>query len=121
MKFPKKRFLAENKKFSGGSFRRVFGSGGQAGYSGNVQISIFNVSGDGFENIFFRGFQSDWGGALFSGFRWFWGGWVGQSGARSVGQAVGRLVGRSVGQALGRSVGSPSTPSPPAPPSQKKF
>ena len=73
-----------------------------------------------FCELFFGGFRSDSGGAVFDGFRWFWGGWVGQSGARSVGQAVGRLVGRSVRRSVGRSA-PPPPPPPPLPPSQKKF
>ena len=98
--FEKPVFGQKVKRFRGGHFEGFSGRG-QAGYSGNVQISIFNVSGDGFENIFVRGFRSDSGG-------WF-----------------SMILGRSVGQALGRSVGPPSPsslplPHPPSPPSPKK-
>ena len=74
-----------------------FWAGGQAGYSGNVQINILNVSGNGFEHKKKTRFSVRFGGAVFDGFRWFWEG-------GSVSQALGRSVRRSVGQSCARSV-----------------
>ena len=117
--------MVKNKKVQGGVISGGFGVGGQAGYSGNVQISIFNVLGDGFDFLFVVVFGPIPGGRfsmVFGGFGE--GGSVGRSGGRSVLLLLGRLLllllGRLLLLLLGRLL-VPPPPLPPLPPSQKKF
>ena len=83
-----------NKKFSGESFRRVFGLGVGLAVPGVAELVLGMFRKSVFANFFFRGFRSDSGAALFNDF-----------GNPVFGQALNRSGGRSVGQAVGRTVG----------------